>query len=348
MERDSHSADSQINKVWMIPAVLLLLLAALVALTSPVLGWPAADPGEVTPAIYLPFIQLAPSSTWLQTNNRAESKAYYLSEYLPSNGVPLGWTGNYSSCSPGTTSAEFQDAVLRRINYFREMAGVPPLEGLNETYSQKAQAAALMMSVNKRLSHSPDSSWLCYSTDGREAAGSSNLQYGANGPQGISNYMADWGSNNSAAGHRRWILFPPTQYMGTGDVPAGGGNYAANALWVFDRFSPRPETRDPHVDWPPPGYVPYFLAYPRWSFSYPGADFGQATVTMSRDGQAIALQINPVHNGYGDNTIVWEPGVNTQQKPPADTTFAITITNVHIQGVPETFQYDVILFDPET
>jgi hypothetical protein len=36
--------------------------------------------------------------------------------------------------------------MLRRINTFRSMAGVPNLRLLSDTYNLKAQAAALMMS----------------------------------------------------------------------------------------------------------------------------------------------------------------------------------------------------------
>lgn len=333
---------------WLIPAVLLLAIVAVGLLTGPALG---QAPDNLSPSSFLPLIRQESYKPWVSIGNRAASKAFYLTEYSASEGVPLGWTGDHGSCLPGTTTAEFKAAVFRRINYYRAMAGVPPILGFSEEFNQKAQAAALMFSVNKRLSHTPDSSWTCYSAAGREAAGSSNIQYGANGPSGIDNYMFDGGVHNYPVGHRRWILYPQTITMGTGDVPGGGGYYSANALWVFDRdnmWGPRPETREPFVAWPPPGFAPYFQAFPRWSFSYPAADFSQATVTMARDGQPISLAVQTVRDGYGENTIVWEPGVNTQAKPPADTTYAISITNVFIQGAPTTFSYEVILFDPET
>src|SRR3954464_7620558 len=62
--------------------------------------------------------------------------------------------------------------------------------------------------------------------------------------------------------------------MGTGDVPSSGpadDPYpAANELCVFDgnTFGPRPATREEYVAWPPPGYVPYQVVGPRWSFAY--------------------------------------------------------------------------------
>jgi glucose uptake protein GlcU len=42
----------------------------------------------------------------------------------------------------------------------------------------------------------------------------------------------------------------------------------------------RPSTRNIYVAYPPPGYVPYKLVWPRWSFAYPGANFANASVAI--------------------------------------------------------------------
>jgi type II secretory pathway pseudopilin PulG len=73
-----------------------------------------------------------------------------------------------------------------------------------------------------------------------------------------------------------------------------------------------PANREEFVAWPPPGYVPFQVVFPRWSFSHPSADFSQASVTMTQDQQNIALSLETVMNGYGENTIVWVPnGMST-------------------------------------
>jgi len=300
--------------------------------------------------VYPPLVQRAPDPpTWVDTQHREASRTLYLVDYQSSVGVDSEWTGNHATCGTGTTSEDFRAAVLRRINYFRSMAGIPPLTGFNATYTQKAQAAALMMSVNRALSHSPDSSWTCYTAEGREGAGSSNLYLGVYGPEAISGYVYDPGGGNYPVGHRRWILYPQTQYMGTGDIPPRDGYPAANALWVFDQenmWGPRPETRDDFVAWPPPGYVPYQVVYPRWSFAYPQADFSQASVTMMRDGEPLTLQINTPVNGYGENTLVWEPQVSFGSPPTADTSYQVAVSKVIIGGQSRDFTYTVIIFDP--
>jgi hypothetical protein len=223
---------------------------------------------------------------------------------------------------------------------------------LLDSYNQKAQQAALMMSANNALSHNPPASWKCYTDQGREAAGNSNLALGAYGLDALRLYMQDPGTGNSAVGHRRWILYPQTQNMGTGDIPGNGGDREANDLWVFDShiWDARPVTREAYVAWPPPGYVPYTVVYPRWSFSYDDATFTSATVSMSENGTNVPLTSYTPVNGYGENTLVWirtGMGENSSwPKPSLDTTYVVTVSNVLIGGSPHSFQYTVIVFDP--
>jgi hypothetical protein len=347
---------------------LLLSLVFLLGLTSA--GFAAEDtvPGpppvfpespDPTPLItrelelvaYLPLILVPPELLpWVDTQDKAAVQHYYLTEYPASEGIAAGWTGSHSNCHPGTTSAAFREAVLRRINYFRAMAGIPPVTSFNDSYNRKAQAAALMMSVNKALNHTPPTTWLCYSQDGYDGASSSNLYLGVYGSSAISGYMYDPGGGNYFVGLRRWILYPQTQQMGTGDIPPQNGYQPANALWVFDAsnmWGPRPATREDFVAWPPPGYVPYQVIYPRWSFAYANANFNGTTVTMTQNGQPVTLQVNALATGFGENTLVWEPDVDLSQQPTADVTLHVTLHNVLIDGQYRSFDYDVIIFDPE-
>lgn len=346
---------------WMLLICTLLLLTAATShlpVPGPAPAWPSPETtqtpphpqGSLPPVAYLPFIQSPPAQLWLNTADRQTVLNFYLTTYLASEGVNSGWNGSQGNCFPGTTTDTFRAAVLMRLNYFRQMAGIPELTALDPTYNQKAQAAALMMSANGQLSHDPPTSWDCYSADGDEGAGSSNLFLGVYGPAAISGYMEDPGGGNYFVGHRRWILYPQSQYLGTGDIPPGNGYMAANALWVFDRdhmWGPRPDTRDEFVAWPPPGYTPYQVVFSRWSLAYPGADFANATVSMMQNGQQVTLQLQPVVNGFGENTLVWETAVDFGQPPGADLTLQVTVANVLINGQPQTFNYEVVIFDPE-
>jgi hypothetical protein len=289
----------------------------------------------------------------VNTLDRAAVRNSYLNDFLAAANKSPVWTGNYGTCSAGTTAQDYRSAAAQRLNWFRSMAGVPVGISLDPAYSAKGQQAALMFSVNRQLSHDPPTSWTCYTDEGAEAAGSSNICYstGANylqsDPGCVNLYMLDSGTNNTAVGHRRWILYPQTQTMGTGDVPGNGVNYSANALWVFDGNygAPRPATRDGFVAWPPNGFVPSPVVYPRWSFSYPSASFTAAAVTMQCNGSNLPLQQFPAQDGYGENTIVWEP-ITCPVPAGGDAIATVTISNVIVGGNPQTFSYAVRIFDP--
>lgn len=342
---------------WVMLGLCVLAIAIPVALAQPAahVTWATmAGSGHrhiaataLTPWAYLPIVYGSPIN-----QQRQDAQTLYLEQYLSSEGVAPGWTGNHSTCTPGETTPAFRDAVLRRVNYFRKMAGVPDTVTFASEYCRKAQAAALMMSVNGQLSHAPPPSWLCYSSDGAQGAGSSNLYLGRFGWDAVTGYIQDPGSSNYFVGHRRWILYPQTQEMGTGDIPSVSGYWKANALWVFDShmWEPRPLTRDGFVAWPPPGYVPYQVVFARWSFSYPQADFSAATVTMTSGGASVSPVQSPVVNGYGENTLVWIPlGLGDGApwpKPSADTTYTVNVQNVIIGGQSRNFVYHVIVFDP--
>ena len=160
---------------------------------------------------------IRPSATSIPTTggfsvyvtNRLNSRAFYNSVYLASPGTDEdSFTNTISPCNPGDTSELFKKAVLLRVNYYREMAGVADGITLNTTYNSKAQQAALIMLANQALNHFPPTSWTCYTADGADAADSSNLSLGNYGWNAVAGQMRDNGSNNYIAGHRRWILRP--------------------------------------------------------------------------------------------------------------------------------------------
>ncbi len=291
--------------------------------------------------------------------SREQARSFYNAVYLSSDRVPMRSSADVSTCTPGTNDTGFNEAVLRRINALRAMAGLPADVTFLGVNNVRNQQAAVMMSANNMLSHTPTNTWHCYTADGALAAENSNIALGFSGPNAITGYIWDAGNNNVMVGHRRWILYPQTQIMGTGDVPSQGGFSAANATWVFDGHynDPRPATREPYVAWPPPGYVPYPVVFPRWSFAcsnaaFTYANFTNATVTMRSNGVPIAVNKSPVLPGAGENTLVWVPlGLNADSYNTtfpfngADTVYTVAISN--ILGAPQTwYTYSVTVFDP--
>ncbi len=302
--------------------------------------------------LYLPLVhQGEAESPFLDVQNRAKVIEYFTQNYLNAAQPAMNWSGSLANCVPGTLSSSYQAAVLARINFYRRMAGIPAAVTFLDAYNAKAQAAALMMSRNGALNHTPPTSWICYTQLGYNGASSSNLAGGAYGWVAIDLYMKDPGDNNGAAGHRRWILYPQTQNMGSGDIPPQSGYMSANALVVFDTHysDPRPTSRQPFVAWPPAGYVPYQLVHGRWSFSYDDADFSSATVSVKYQGSSVPVTLEEVHNGYGENTLVWQvnnyTSWTTWSRPSADARYMVSVRNVKINSVSTDFNYDVIIID---
>ena len=166
----------------------------------------------IFPAIPLISVQIDPDNRW-------EVRDFYNSVYTYGANAKMDWDGSYTTGNPGTLAAKWQEAVRIRINYFRSMAGITGAVELDATLDAMCQAAALMMSANDALSHDPPEDWLWWSQEGYDAARKSNLALGSNGIESVEGYMADFGDANYRAGHRRWILYPPSTVMGNGDIP---------------------------------------------------------------------------------------------------------------------------------
>ncbi len=271
---------------------------------------------------------------------RAKALQYYKDLYLASNVANIGWTGDNNGCNAGTTPQSVKDNVLKRIMYFRKMAGLNNTISMNEEQSKKCQQAAFMCRVNGRLDHNPPTTWTCYTAEGKEAAGKSNLAAKA-GPNAINDYIHDYGSGNYFVGHRRWLLYPKLKQVGTGDTQS------TNALWVVGNSGPAPADMPAFVAWPPKGYVPAPVVYPRWSFSIPGADFSGTTISMKDpEGKNLDVTIEKLNNGgYGDRTIVWLPSkLNLYSE--ADQKYEVTLKNVKANGTTKDYTYEVIIIKP--
>ncbi len=264
----------------------------------------------------------------------------YTTNYLGSAVTTLGWTGNNTGCVAGTVAADAHSKTLQRIKYFRRMAKLPDDITFDATKNAQCQEAALMMSANSALSHTPPTSWLCYTADGATAAGSSNLALGSHSSGAITLFMQDPGSSNTACGHRRWLLYSKSKVMGHGSTSN------SSAVWVTGNSGNTPLFTPEYIAWPPSGYVPGPLVYARWSFSIPGAGFAGAAVSMKDpNNNPMSLTVVSTASGYGDNTIVWEPvGVNTTSA--TDLTYHVTVSNVTVGGQPKTYNYDVTIIKP--
>ena len=314
---------------------LFLPVIALLASSFTVLAW---TPGTSQPTAIQGFV--------VDPTNRTDVLAFYHCIYGASQGYTAehAWTGNVAACVPGTTAAIFKDDVRRRINFYRALVALPADIAFDATKSGKDQDAALMFSSNNAISHTPPGTWSCFTATGAEAAGASNIALGNYGPGAVDAFMVDSGGGNQVAGHRRWFLYSRAQEMGTGDVPQNGTFNAGNAIWVIGNFKAAPAPQ--FVAWPNRGFVPFPLTPARWSLSYPGANFAGAAVTMTQGATAVGTAIvSSADNGFGDNTLVWEPA-GLPSSIAADTTYNVTVSGIAGAGVPASYSYSVTVFDP--
>jgi len=299
--------------------------------------------GLTAPTLFAQPFNINPTS-------RETSRVFFNTVYQASENVPINWTGNAATCTPGTVSQAYLDATALRINYFRAMSGVPAIT-LTASNNLFSQATALLMSANRDIEHNPPMNWTCYNQVAADGA-AANLNIGSTGPKAIDSFMHDGGDNNARAGHRRSTMGTRQLTMGSGNVPETEvGDYPATAaLWVHDvRAAQRPVVRDDFVAWPPKGFSPYQVVYPRWSLDYTNADFSAATVTMTRNGAPVPVQINS-RETTSEPGIVWiVNNLNNNAnwpRPAADETYTVTVGNVVVNGTPRIFTYDVTVFDP--
>ncbi len=274
---------------------------------------------------------------------RLAAQDLYLNYYLPSQtaGTDVPWTGNEVSCDPGSVPEATIVKIMQRLQYYRRAVGLGNEITENQSKSDKAQLAALLMNANDALDHDPPSSWKCYTPDGKEGAGNSLLTMTKNA-EAIDSYIRDQGADNGPVGHRRWLLWPRLQEIGIGNTNR------SNAIWVLGNAGTPPADAPEFISWPPEGYIPDRLVFPRWSFSIAGADFSSTSVSMrDANNNAINLQIEALSTSYGDPTVVWIPE-NISANVSEDTSYTIILEDVEVNGVFRDYSYQVTLFDPNT
>ena len=153
--------------------------------------------------------------------------------------------------------------ALTQINAIRARHGLAPVVYADADQGQVAEAS-LMMAANNALSHTPPTSWRCYTSLGATGAGTSNLYMGAGNGLGFAtadDHLAVWLNEGGTAqlGHRRWILHPFLGRVAYGRLTmelAGGNRIDASSLKVFSFTGGRPA----------PSTVPSFVAFPQGDY----------------------------------------------------------------------------------
>jgi len=237
--------------------------------------------------------------------------------------TPIGWAAqaaalydvqpNATTCTAGTLRAAVKADFLAKLNAVRALHNVPAVTYSSVEDDQEA-AASLMMAVNRTLSHTPPTSWTCYTTGGATAAGSSNLIGGWGTGLGFSSeddYLAGWLREGGSAsiGHRRWILDPFLGKVSYGRVSlllGDGSRASAAAMKVFD-FAGGVAV---------PSGVPGFVAYP----------FGDYPARYFQPGDFLSFNaIANAGGAFGSNGSVRYTGATIRVTGPSGN---LTVTDV--------------------
>ncbi|HKP62176.1 MAG TPA: hypothetical protein VJV78_35835 [Polyangiales bacterium] len=74
------------------------------------------------------------------------------------------WNGDAAACNAGDMTPEARATALRLHTLYRFMAGLDPVMMTDEN-NRKAQGCALLMTANGSITHTPPSTWKCYTME---------------------------------------------------------------------------------------------------------------------------------------------------------------------------------------
>ncbi|WP_375391541.1 CAP domain-containing protein [uncultured Sphingomonas sp.] len=266
-----------------------------------------------------------------------------------------------ANCQAGQLTSAATAAALQSLNTIRALHKLPAV-----TYSiadeAGAQQSALMQAANDTLSHTPPTTWKCYTTLGATVSGQSNLYAGfGNGLTFMSDdaIMAGWLTelNNIVAdsvGHRRWLLYPFLGAVSYGRVVGASptqtrGDAAALKVFGVAGSGVANGTLPAYVAYPYQDYpAKYFdtaalLSFEVIASSNPNSaanssvNFTSARVTVTqRGGSAMTVSKVTYDNvGYGlPNNLQW--AVAGLQ---ANTYYDVSITGVLVNGQTQSYSY---------
>ena len=240
--------------------------------------------------------------------------------------------GGPRSCTPGSDGLE--QRTLDRVNVLRGFAGLHPAT-LDPSLNEGAQACALIMRAAGALNHDPPQGWDCWTEEGAQAAGSSNIA-GNSSEAAVLDYMID-GGNEDTLGHRRWILDLELGAIGV------GGTDEESCLYIHGG-DVEPE-RD-WVAWPPAGPVP--MAALRdiwertdevgWSLQSDTLRVDQAQVfARDAEGQELHFELFALPEGYGS--------AHALRMVPLGWQHEEGVLTVVVEGPDFAFDYEVELLD---
>jgi len=279
----------------------------------------------------------------------------------------FGWQDIYASvpdvpnCKEGALTTAEKEYVLEYVNFIRYLHNLKPVV-YDYGGDAEAQKAALIQVANGQLSHTPPSSWSCYSQEGYNGSVNSNLHIHWGISQGsqidsrvpVVGWMIDNMSQNAQdrCGHRRAIINPFVTAISFGRVDGQGpkGWSMAAALKFMDNVNgnisdqPLEFVAYPYHNYPPNlvdkswylSFSPYYDMYQ--CFGNTNIKYDNTTVEMTdENGNSISVGSyiwdfegwGAVHNNFR-----WKAsGLQDEVK------YNVTIKNVVVNGQNKDYTY---------
>ncbi|MBI3856332.1 MAG: hypothetical protein HY293_11645 [Planctomycetes bacterium] len=160
----------------------------------------------------------------------------------------------------GKLKKEYLEFALRHVKAYRWLCDLPIDLTVHEPYNESCQHGAVIMALNKDLSHEPPQPPGVapdFFKKGYEGCNKSNISMYPKGSlrDSIDGFMEDSDpSNIERVGHRVWILTPELGKVGFGEA---GPENTYKAMWVLDSTGKQP----PKAARPGPK-LPEFTSYP--------------------------------------------------------------------------------------
>src|SRR4051812_45992106 len=112
------------NSRFMAALVLVLSLFSTLGQEEPQLGDAPTSPKDVSILPRQPQALISAGFS-VDTTAREAVRSFYNAIYPTSDNVPMNSSSVVASCFAGTNAVDYQSAVVRRINWYRGMAGIP-------------------------------------------------------------------------------------------------------------------------------------------------------------------------------------------------------------------------------
>ncbi|KAK8842504.1 hypothetical protein M9Y10_026095 [Tritrichomonas musculus] len=250
--------------------------------------------------ISVPDLQNRETSTIRNEYNTAKTPSYTGNDYTES-------TADVFSCTTTTLKAEAYADVLKLLNFYRKLAGLPENVKNDETLNNGCYLAAKYSSRAASLSHSIHDYWkdTCDFNSGdnwqliASSLKNSNLAQGEERIMSmISGLIDDEGADNEdSVGHRRWFLYPYLTKIGVGFYPLSKHRmegytvqYPPSGVFnvINENYNSNEYTGVNFIAWPPAGPFPLERLPSSWSVYYKefqkeGATLDNIVIKITRD-----------------------------------------------------------------